>query len=362
MDLAGVAVNQSVTCGDNLELMRSMDSQSIDLVYVDGPFCKGKVFKGNAGEFSDVFRWDTEAQELSRAFEDKLQRLILLAYDCHSPGMAAYLAFMAARINEMRRLLKTTGSLWLQCDHTANAYLRVLLDLLFGAGNRRDEVTYWRQSRQNNATKKLRNGTDTIYRYTKSCDYVFNADVMVTPYDEDNLPASIQREYRYRDAHGRLYRMDNLTAPGHDAKRVFEWHGKCPNKGWRYSREKMDALLKEGRIKLGKDGKAMIKGVVSYLDEKKGLIGNNRWDERDLGGFMYKEKTGYPTQKPVALLERIIAASSHEGDTVLDPFCGSGTTLVACNRLNRNGIGIDVNPDAVRLAEERQQGQTEAML
>ena len=245
-----------------------------------------------------------------------------------------YLAYMAVRLIEIKRVLKATGSLWLHCDDNADSYLRLLLDAIFGQKNRADSVTWKRQLRANNAaTTHMGRICDTLFRYT----VIRKKAIWNIPQGERNQ-TYIESWYK-RDENGRLYRTYELSAPGEN-NNMFEWKGCKPLRGWRFNRKKLDEFFEQGRILLSKNGG--IPRRIVYLDEQEDPKLQNLW--LDLQGNYPQTESGknYETQKPVALLERIIKASSNEGDVVLDPFCGSGTALEAAEKHGRQWIGIDL--------------------
>ena len=289
--------------------------------------------------------------------------------------MMAYLVMMTPRLVELRRVLKPTGSIYLHCDPTASHYLKVLMDAIFGKDYFRSEIS-WRRTNAHNDAKQGRrqygNVRDTIYFYTKGSKWTWNW--LYTEYDSDYVDTFYK--LTEQDS-GRRYQMDNLTAakPGGDTSyewRVkrpwnrdweadltneytnpiegWEYKGALPYQGryWAYSKELMASMANEGRIVYTKTGTPRYK---RYLDEMPGVPLQNDWT--DIRPASRSEAMGYPTQKPLALLERIVQASSNEGDVVLDPFCGCGTAIAAAQKLNRQWIGIDITHLAVALMKNR---------
>lgn len=256
---------------------------------------------------------------------------------------------MAVRLLELHRVLKPTGSLYLHCDPTASHYLKILLDAVFGKINYRTEIGWKRSSAHNDAKQGRRqygNIRDVIFFYTKTQDW--NWKWFYTPYDQKY----IDDFYRHIEPEtGRRYRLDNLTAakPGGDTS--YEFYGTRPYKGryWAYSREKMEQFKTDGRLYFPPSGGTP--NYKRYLDEMPGVPLQNDWN--DIKPVSGNEHLGYPTQKPLALLERIINASSNPGDVVLDPFCGCGTAVHAAQKLGRQWIGIDVTHLAISLIEKR---------
>ena len=261
----------------------------------------------------------------------------------HSDGMGAFLCYIGVRLIEMHRVLKPTGSLYLHCDPTASHYLKWLLDAVFGRDNFRNEITWKRTHANSVARRRFSNLSDTIFFYSKSSDFHFNPQH--TPLGEGGL-----KPYRYRDPDGRVYRLVALNAPGSQGKE-FEFLG--VTRSWRYTQERMEELYRVGRIVQTKPG--IVPHQKKYLDESKGVFLGNVWTDVKVLSPQAKERVGYPTQKPLALYERIIRASSNEGDVVLDPFCGCATTLIAAERLNRQWIGVDIWDGAKEIVLDRLQ-------
>ena len=275
----------------------------------------------------------------------------------HGKGMQSYLTMMAVRLLEMRRVLKNTGSIYLHCDPTASHYLKQIMDAVFGPTNYRSEIVWKRTTAHSDSrqgSRRFGRVHDLLLYFSKESNFTFNQQYQ--PYEQEY----IDRYYKYLDEDGRRYWRDNLTAakPGGDTR--YEWKGKIPPPGryWAYSKANMERMEAEGRIVYSSSGTPMFK---RYLDQMPGLSVQDIWsDIRPLGGLGSKrqERLGYPTQKPLALLERIIMASSNEGDVVLDPFCGCATACVAADKLGRQWVGIDISPKAVELVNERLRAPT----
>jgi hypothetical protein len=264
--------------------------------------------------------------------------------------LLAYLSMMAPRLVELRRVLKPTGSLYLHCDPTASHYLKLLLDAVFGAEHFRAEITWQRSAAHSDTKQGMKQPGrihDVILFYSRSSDWTWNP--IFTAYTREY----IESHYRYvEEGTGRRYRKGDLTAnkPGGDTS--YEWNGVRPYKGryWAYSKEKMAGFEAEGRLVYTKTGMPEYK---RYLDEMPGVPLQDIWTDIDPINSQAQERLGYPTQKPEALLERIIEASSNKGDVVLDPFCGCGTTIAAAQKLSRPWIGIDVTHLAISLIKVR---------
>ena len=384
--------------GDNLKALREhIASESVDLIYLDPPFNSNAtynvLFAEKSGDkssaqitaFEDTWHWGLESettfQEIVTGPHAKLAALVeALRGFLGTNDMMAYLTMMAIRLVELRRVLKQTGAIYLHCDPTASHYLKLVMDAIFGPENFRNEIVWKRSSAHSDAkqgSKQYGRIHDVILFYTKADEWKWNHQY--TSYDE----SYVGRDYGLVDELGRRFRRGDLTAarPGgdteydwwvkrHEGQRerwvadltdehlspVEGWEYKAvrPYKGryWAYSRENMRQFEAEGRLRHTFDGMPEYK---RYLDEMPGVPLQDLW--MDVGPIISGsgERLGYPTQKPVALLERIITASSNPGDTVLDPFCGCGTTIDAAQRLGRQWIGIDITHLAIALMRNRLQ-------
>ena len=254
--------------------------------------------------------------------------------------MMAYTVMMAPRLVELRRVLKPTGSIYLHCDTTASHYLRLLMDSVFGKYQYRNEIT-WKRFNFHADAKRFGRISDRILLYTKSDEYQWNPQR--TPFKK----SYIKSHFRNVDEDGRRYRLDNLNPPAGRGP-IYEFHG--VTRPWRYTEERMLALEEEGRIYVTPDGVPQLK---RFLDELSGEAVSDLWIDIPPINSRAKERLGYPTQKPQRLLERIVAASSNEGDMVLDPFCGCGTAVAAAEKLKRRWLGIDITHLAVALMKNR---------
>jgi DNA modification methylase len=356
--------------GDNLHILRDhIPDESIDLVYLDPPFNSNRsynvLFKeaGSASSpaqieaFEDTWHWGKVAQgtfeEIALHGSDDTAKLLKAMVDALGHNdVTAYLTMMAVRLIELRRVLKPTGSIYLHCDPTASHYLKVLMDSIFGATDFVNEIIWKRTTAHSDArqgSKHFGRTHDVILFYGRSPSRIWSPQF--APYSEEY----VDTYYKFVDETGRRYWKDNLTAakPGGDTS--YEWKGVRPPKGryWAYSRTNMEKMDREGRIVYSKSGMPMYK---RYLDEMSGRPVQDVWDDiRGLGGLGGKkeERLGYPTQKPLGLLERIIESSSREGDLVLDPFCGCGTAVHAAHKLGRMWIGIDITHLAIGLIRRR---------
>ncbi|MDE2716131.1 MAG: DNA methyltransferase [Chloroflexota bacterium] len=382
--------------GDNLDILRQhVPDESVDLIYLDPPFNSNAsynvLFKERSGEespaqikaFTDTWEW---TQESERVFEQEIimhpatppnvkDMITAFREFIGRNAMMAYLVMMTPRLVELRRVLKPTGSIYLHCDPTASHYLKLLMDAIYGARYFRSEIS-WRRTNAHNDAKQGRrqygNVRDSILFYSKGNRWNWNWQY--TEYDKEYVDAF----YKFMEqGSGRLYQKGDLTAakPGGDTS--YEWRVKRPRgedweadltneylhpiegweyKGvlpysgryWAYSRDGMTVMAEEGRIAYNRNGTPRYK---RYLDEMPGVPLQNDWT--DIRPASPSESLGYQTQKPQALLERIIEASSNEGDVVLDPFCGCGTAVAAAEKLKRKWIGVDVTHLAVALMKNR---------
>ena len=351
--------------GDNLAVLRDhVPNESVDLVYLDPPFNSNAsynvLFREKSGEespaqikaFTDTWEWTQESQRtyeleimLNPATPANVKDMVSAFHNfIGSNAMMAYLVMMAPRLVELRRVLKPTGSIYLHCDPTASHYLKLLMDAVFGPANFRNEISWQRTGAHNDA---LRYGaiSDRLLFYTKSAQWTWNGQY--TAYPEEY----VKERYRYDDGDGRLHWRNTMTAAGPGPSRIFRGKSMEPPAGthWRFSQDQIDEMESENRIYYSPSGMPYVK---SYLDERKGRPLQDIWSDIAMSKSG-KERLGYPTQKPQALLERIINASSNEGDVVLDPFCGCGTAVAAAQKLNRQWLGIDITHLAVALMKNR---------
>jgi len=353
--------------GDNLGILREhVETESVDLVYLDPPFNSkadyNVLFKNASGEdnaaqahaFKDTWEWDEAAAQafhelmVSPAIPTNLKNLmealkVFLTGDTGKRGnsMMAYLTMMALRLVELHRVLKPTGSLYLHCDPTASHYIKLILDAVFGFPCYQSEIT-WQRSTAHNDARGYGDNTDIVLFYTKSLAFTWNQQFQ--PYDDEYLA-----RFSRQDADGRKWTDDNLSAKGLTGG-GYTYEHKGITGYWRCPPETMERLDKEGRLHFTSKGGIRLK---RYLDEMPGRPLQALWDDISPINSQAQERLGYPTQKPEALLERIIQASSNEGDVVLDPFCGCGTTIAVAEKLSRRWIGIDVTYVAVDLMERR---------
>ena len=350
--------------GDNLDVLRRhIKDESVDLVYLDPPFNSNASYNvlfsehgaksaAQISAFEDTWHWDEAAAldyqqtvEQGGTVADALRAFRTLL---GTSDMLAYLSMMAPRLVELRRVMKATASIYLHCDPTASHYLKLLMDAVFGPQNFRSEIT-WKRTNVHNDAKTWSPVADTLLYHVKDFRKPFAWNPLHAAHSDEYLKS----KYRYRDADGRIYRLDNMTSPSPRPNMMYEWKGyPSPPMGWRYELATMTRLDSEGRIWYP-DSKTKRPQLKRYLDEMAGTLLTNVWSDIDPINSQARERLGYPTQKPSALLERIIEASSNPGDTVLDPFCGCGTTVAAAQQLGRRWIGIDITHLAIGLIKHR---------
>jgi DNA modification methylase len=382
--------------GDNLDVLRrgKIRDESVDLIYLDPPFNSQReynvIFKEKTGAeavsqqqaFIDSWDWSQAADTYDELLKagGPLTNIMTALHAVFGPSnFLAYLSMMAARLVSLHRVLKPKGSIYLHCDPTASHYLKMIMDAVFGADKFRSEIV-WKRSGAHNDGKQGRklhgHIHDTLLFYTKGDEWTWND--LYTPYAD----SYVGRDYRLvEEETGRRFRRDNLTAarPGGDTEYDWrvkkhagvrerwiadltdeylnplpEWEYKAvkPYKGryWAYSPKNMREFAKNGRLRHTFDGMPEYK---RYLDEMPGVPLQDLWNDIQPIVAGAAERIGYPTQKPRALLERIIATSSNEGDVVLDPFCGCGTTIAAAEHLKRSWIGIDITARAIDIIISR---------
>ncbi len=354
--------NRTLFQGDNLDVLRGMNSGTIDLIATDPPFKKGKDFHATpeslaaGASFKDRWRW--QEPDVQPAWLDQIKdgwpaiHSFMHTVKERQQSMAAYLCFMAVRLMEMRRVLKPTGSIYLHCDPTANAYLRVLMDIIFGYDNFRSEITWKRHtSDQRGSQHSPRSWGDT---FDTILFYAASSETALHPYREmtddetsKKFPLTDENDRRYYDDSAHIWRTPNMGAR---PNLCYEWRGfRNPHpSGWRLSKERIEEEYRKGNIVILPNGKLQRR---KYQDEWRGTTIGSFWpDPLPAAG---NEKVGYPTQKPIALYERLIAASSNPGDWVLDPFAGCATTCVAAEKLERRWVGVDYWSNAADIVIDR---------
>lgn len=362
--------------GDNLTIMtKEMGKHSVDLIYLDPPFksdanynllyrnMTGKPVPEQAEAFFDTWELDATKLEVARTMpvlmrehgidESYVQfwRTWMQALRAARPELLAYLVYMVQRLIFMKGILRPTGSIFLHCDPEASHYIKIMMDGIFGHDNFRNEIIWKRQSAHSDAKYQFPAVSDTILFYGASKSAKFNPQYVA------HDPEYVEKFYRFNDDDGRgPYRLADMASPNPRPNMMYEYKGySYPAKGWRYQRDTMERLDSEGRIYFPtfKDGTLDTSkrlALKRYLAEQKGSIVTNVWT--DIPPVQGGESLGYPTQKPITLLERVIASATDKGDVVFDPFCGCGTTIYAATRLERPWIGCDIAILAVKLIRE----------
>jgi site-specific DNA-methyltransferase (adenine-specific) len=349
--------------GDNLEVLRKyIKDESIDLCYIDPPFNSkrnynqiynnlGKEDQAQAQAFVDTWTWDNHAnealEEIQSNYQGKFTSQTIDLIDgltkvLGKGSLLAYLVSMTLRIVEIHRVLKSTGSFYLHCDPTASHYLKIVLDTVFCSqgGDYIAEIT-WERTSAHSDSKTFANTTDVIFLYSKLI-LMFNQQFK--PYSEEYL----KKYYKHQDGKGRFLDRD-LTAGGLSGGGYnYDWKG--IKKLWRCPIETMQKYEEQNKLYYTRNGTPRLK---QYLEEMPGVPLTNLWNDIPPINSQASERLGYPTQKPEALLERIIKASSNKGDIILDAYCGCGTTIAVAERLERNWIGIDITYQSISLMLKR---------
>lgn len=369
---AGADLIDTLYYGDNLEILqRFVSDETVDLVYLDQPFNKNKayslIFRDESGRTSDAqlatledyWHWGpTPSRHYdyltnSGVHEGRVPHGVsdlmgALHSSIRPSPLLAYLVEMTTRLLELHRVLRPTGSLYLHCDPTASHYLKVVLDAVFGPENYRSEIT-WQRTNIHNDSKEWSAVSDRLLYYLKDIRAPFTWNAPRFPHSVEH----VQSKYRNQDPDGRAYTLSDMRSPNPRPNLMYDWKGFQPHaNGWAYSRATMERLDAEGRIWYP-DSKDKRPRLKRYLDEMPGTVMTNVWTDINPINSQAHERLGYPTQKPVALLDRIIRASSNPGDVVLDPFCGCGTAIEACVSAGRKWIGIDISNLAVEVICDR---------
>lgn len=356
--------------GDNLTIMGRMPKHSVDLIYLDPPFNSKRnynlIYKNMTGmpvpeqadAFCDTWEMDAEKEELAKKMPVLMReydvpdyyvefwRLWIQALRHTQPHLLAYLVYMVQRMLHMKSILRPTGPIYLHCDPTASHYIKVMMDGIFGHKNFRNEII-WKRANAHNDPRGYGRISDTLLFYTASDKYTWNTQH--TPYREEYYESHFKKD----DA-GRYYRTVPLDAPRHgagSANLIYEWKGKlpAPSRTWANKKETMEQYERDGLLRYTKTGTPTL---IQYADKMKGVPLQNIWTDIPPVNPQAKERLGYPTQKPIALLERIILASTNKGDVVFDPFCGCGTTIYAAVKTERKWIGCDIAILSVKLVRE----------
>lgn len=348
--------------GDNAKvLQKEIENASVDLIYLDPPFNSqaryNVLFKSpredaasaQAAAFLDFWSWGPEAEAAYHTLLTEIRGntatfVRALRSALGESDMMAYLVMMAVRLNQLRRVLKPTGAIYLHCDASASHYLKVLLDGIFSPQAFRNEIVWQRSAPKGHASSRFPSAHDVILAYTNGKNATWNP--LHLPHSEDYIRSHYSR---IEPESGRHFMLDNCLNPNPDRPNLtYEWNGLT--RVWRWTRERMERNHREGRLVYSPSGMPRYK---RYLDEMPGIPITDTWTDIPPINSQARERIGYPTQKPLALLERIIKSSSNRGDVVLDPFCGCGTTIHAAEELGRKWIGIDVSIHAIHVIETR---------
>ena len=364
--IAGASMNR-LYFGDNLDVLKAhVDDESVDLIYLDPPFNSQATYNllyktpagagagGQLKAFKDTWSWEEDAASLTlddiRLRDAELFRVLhALQTSLGESDLMAYLVMMAVRLLELRRVLKRQGTLVLHCDPTASHYLKVLLDSIFGGAWFKNEIVWLRNVGRSHSKHRLPSNHDTLLMYGGAGAF-WNDEFSFTKYDPANLTEKTREKYSGIDAEGRQYQLTSLINPNPDRPNLtYEFLG--VTRVWRWTRERMEAAYDAGLIVQTAPGR--VPRLKRYLDEQRGMPLGDVWTDIRPLNSQAEERIGYPTQKPLALLERIIGLTTRENAVVLDPFCGCGTTIHAAERMKRRWIGIDVSYAAILVIEER---------
>lgn len=359
--------------GDNLEILRgtSIPDRSVDLIYLDPPFNSQAQYNvlfrspredatsAQAGAFVDTWTWGDEAEFAYKLIMGRgggtAKFIDALRSALGNSDMMAYLVMMAARLDALHAKLRPSGTLYLHCDPTASHYLKIVLDGIFGTDGFTNEIIWHRSMPKSLMARRLPTNHDTILMYGAE-SRIWNEDAMFQPYDLARLPEKTAEKYSHVDPGGRRYQLTSLINPNQDRPNLrYEFLG--VTRVWRWTRERMEKAYADGLVVQPAPGR--VPRFKRYLDTQRGMPLSDVWTDIPPLNSQANERVGYPTQKPLALLDRIIKLSSVEGQTVLDPFCGCGTTIEAAKNAGRNWIGIDIAIHATKVIAARIGDETE---
>jgi DNA modification methylase len=313
---------------DCLDRLASLPSDSVDLIYLDPPFFSNRTYEVIWGEEAEV-----------RSFEDRWEG-----------DIAVYIDWMKKRLMQLHRILKETGTVYLHCDPHASHYLKIMMDGLFGSDRFRNEIVWRRSLGKGLMTTRLPNNHDVLLAYQKGPVATWNELAAFQPYAEDNLDEKTAAKYSLRDADGRLYQLTSLINPNPNRPNLtYEFLG--VTRVWRWTRERMQQAYEQGLVVQPRPG--AVPRMKRYLDEQRGRPIDDVWVDIQPINSRARERRGWPTQKPEALLERIITLSSNQNDVLLDPFCGCGTSVAVAQRLSRRWVGIDISTTAIEVMRRR---------
>lgn len=353
--------------GDNLTVLREhVRSQSVDFVYLDPPFNSqaryNVLFKSpredaasaQAAAFVDFWSWGEEAEaayhEILTQIGGSTATIVqALRGALGESDMMAYLVMMALRLEELRRVLRTTGSLFLHCDPTASHYLKVILDAVFGPGHFKNEIVWQRSMSKSLMKRRLPSNHDVLLFYGHG-DSVWNDRQAFQPYQLDLLPEKTAEKYSLIDDDGQQYQLTRLINPNADRPNLrYEFLG--VTRVWRWTRERMQQAYEDGMVVQTAPGR--VPRLKRYLREQRGIPLSDVWTDIPPLNSQARERIGYPTQKPLALLKRILELTTTPDSVVLDPFCGCGTSVHAAQDLRRPWIGVDISIHAIHVIEQR---------
>jgi len=313
---------------DCIDRLPSIPGASVDLIYLDPPFFSNRTYEVIWGEEAEV-----------RSFEDRWEG-----------DIGNYVEWMHKRLVHLHRVLKPTGTLYLHCDPHASHYLKVMVDGVFGVARFRNEIVWRRTRAKGLMTKRLASNHDTLLVYQKGETATWNEEAVFRPYREGMLDETTDGKYSQRDRDGRRFQLTSLINPNSDRPNLtYEFLG--ITRVWRWTRDRMEEAYRNGQVVQTAPGR--VPRLKRYLDEQRGMPLDDVWIDIDPLNSQSRERRGWPTQKPEALLERIITASSNRGDVILDPFCGCGTSVAVAERLHRQWIGIDISYTAIRVMDRR---------
>ncbi len=356
--------NRTIYCKDNLDILKNIDSESVEMIYLDPPFNKKKSFTAPIGttakgaSFKDIFNkedYKNEWKEEFKAEHKEIYDFINTMQFYANESDIAYIAYMTIRIIECHRILKNNGSIFYHCDDTMQHYIKVMLDIIFGRNNFRNEINWQRSNTHNDGKKQLGRVTDAILYYSKSEETPNVNEVFIPKVNLDSHYSKFEKES------GRYFKDNRLQMRRGGTKKLMI-NGKeyIAEEGfeYRWSQKYLDEKLKENPniIYISKNGKPYYK---LYKDDDKGNKIMDLWTDLTVKTMSKNEIKGYPTQKPTELMERIIKMSTNKNDFVLDPFCGCASTIIASERLERQWVGIDISVKAFELVKERLKEEVE---
>ena len=359
--------NRTLFHGDNLDFLRGMNSETVNLIATDPPFNKSRDFHAtpdslaSGARFQDRWSWRDDVHDdwLIQLQDDapEVWQVITAAKQVYGDDMGAFLCWLGVRLLEMHRILAENGSLYLHMDDTAHAYAKLLLDAIFGRANFRNAIV-WKRTRRGFKgsqfkAKRYNSNTDHILFYVKSPNSFFDQERVATPYEE----GYVGKTFRLIDENGPYYldQAHNRPSASPRPNLCYEYRGFMPPhpSGWKVGLKRMKQLDAAGEIVEGGGN------LLRKIRPKAGRIRNTLWD--DINETLGNEDTGYPTQKPLPLYERIILASSNPSDMVLDPFCGCATTPIAAERLGRQWVGMDIWDGAFDIVKARMESSRQLL-